>query len=208
MEAESTRLEWLGLTHRTYQRLMVQRMAGAGSPEEVTALQTLAEALEPVKDYNRESTPGEEPTSLKPLNRMVDAVHPESEVSRRFSVNVDQFVAGSCKDGARSARLRAELSGWAENDAPVQSLAQRSFLVKDAAPASSAFSQAAELATAALQRISQGLPFPDSLKKQQLDALKAFEVQAHIAQLTIPTLAAFQKLIEAASQSGACIVTR
>ncbi len=31
MEAESTRLEWLGLTHRTYQRQMVQRMAGSGS---------------------------------------------------------------------------------------------------------------------------------------------------------------------------------
>jgi hexosaminidase len=204
MEAESARLEWLGLTHRTYQRLMVQRMAGFASAGELDALRTLAEALEPVKDYNRESTPGEEPTSLKPLNRMVDTVHPESEVSRRFSVAVDQFIASSCKDSVKAADLRAQLSQWAAVDGHLQSLAQRSVLVQDAAPASVAFSQAAELALTALERISQGLPLPESLKKQQIDALNGFEIQAHKSQLTIPVVAAFQKLIEAASTGGTC----
>jgi hexosaminidase len=204
METESTRLEWLGLTHRGYQRKMVQRMAGSASPDELYALVTLVEALEPVKDYNRESTPGEEPTSLKPLNRAVDAVHPESEVSRRFSVTVDQVVASSCKDGAKVAELRAQLSLWAAIDGHVQPLAQHSPLVEDATPASSAFSQAAELALTALERITQGLPLPEALKKQQIDALNAFEVQAHKSQLTIPSLAAFQKLIEAASTAGTC----
>jgi hexosaminidase len=204
METESTRLEWLGLTHRSYQRKMVQRMAGSASPDELFALLTVMEALEPVKDYNRETTPGEEPTSLKPLNRAVDAVHPESEVSRRFSVTVDQVVASSCKDGAKVAELRAQLSQWAAIDGHVQPLAQHSPLVEDATPASAAFSQAAELALTALERITQGLPLPEALKKQQIDALNAFEVQAHRSQLTLPSLAAFQKLIEAASTAGAC----
>ena len=204
METESTRLEWLGLTHRSYQRKMVQRMAGSASPDELFALLTVMEALEPVKDYNRETTPGEEPTSLKPLNRAVDAVHPESEVSRRFSVTVDQVVASSCKDGAKVAELRAQLSQWAAIDGHVQPLAQHSPLVEDATPASAAFSQAAELALTALERITQGLPLPEALKKQQIDALNAFEVQAHRSQLTLPSLAAFQKLIEAASTAGTC----
>jgi hexosaminidase len=204
MEAESTRLEWLGLTHRTYQRLMIQRMAGFAFAAELNALLILAEVLEPVKDYNRESTPGEEPTSLKPLNRMVDAVHPESEVSRRFSVAVDPFLASACKDSAKAAELRAQLSQWVAVDGHVQPLAQRSVLVQDAAPASAAFSQAAELALTALERISQGLSLPESLKKQQIDALNGFEIQAHKSQLTIPTLAAFQKLIEAAGPGGTC----
>jgi hexosaminidase len=208
MQAESTRLEWLGLTHRTYLRQMVLRMAGASSPSEMEALLTLTEALEPVKDYNRETLAGTEPTSLVPLNRVVDAVHPESEVSRRFSVGVDQFVASSCKDGAKAADLRAQLSQWAESDSRLQPLAQRSSLVTDAVPASAAFSQAAELALTALERISQGLPLPEGLRKQQLDALDAFEVQAHKSQLTIPTLAAFQKLIEAASTGGGCATAK
>lgn len=208
MEAESARLEWLGLTHRTYQRLMVQRMADSASASEIDALLTLVKVLEPVKDYSRESTPGEEPTSLKPLNRVVDAVHPESEVSRRFSVSVDQYVALSCKDGAKGAELSAQLSHWAENDGRLQSLVARSALVKDAAPASTALSQAAELALMALQRASHGLPLPEDIKKQQTDALNAFELQAHKAQLTIPARAAFQKLIEAVGAGGPCAAAK
>ncbi len=208
MEAESTRLEWLGLTQRSYQRKMVERMAGAASPEELDALLTLVEALEPVKDYNRESTPGEEPTSLKPLNRAVDTVHPESEVSRRFSVAVDQFVGSSCKDGTLAAALRAQLATWAGINGHLEPLAEHSPLVGDASPAASAFSQASELALTALERITQGLPLPETLKKQQIDALNSFEVQAHKAQLTIPSLPAFQKLIEAGSVGGVCATGR
>jgi hexosaminidase len=204
MGAESSRLEWLGLTQRSYQLPMVERMAGSAPAAQVDALLALAEALEPVKDYNRESTPGEEPTQLKPLNRMVDAVHPESERSRQFSVAVDEFLASSCKDSAKAAALRAQLTDWAAIDAQVQPLAQKSVLAQNALPASSAFSQAAELALTALDRIGQGLPLPDALKKQQTDALAAFETQAHQSQLTIPTLAAFQKLIEASGSAGAC----
>ncbi len=204
MEAESTRLEWLGLTHRSYQRPMVERMAGPVPAAQVNALYEVAQALEPVKDYNRESTPGEEPTQLKPLNRMVDAVHPESEVSRQFSVAVDQFLAGSCKDAGKAAALRAQLSDWAAIDSQMQPLLQTSALVQDAAPASAAFSQSAELALTALDRIAQGLPLPDSLKKLQTDALASFETQAHKSQLTIPAMPAFQKLIEASATGGVC----
>jgi len=203
MEAESTRLEWLELTHRSYQRPMVQRMAGTAPAAQVNALLALAEALEPVKDYNREVNPAEEPTSLKPLDHIVDAVHPESELSRQFSVAVDQFVASSCKDATKAAALRAQLTEWAAIDGQVQPLAQNSMLVQDALPASAAFSQSAELALIALERIGQGLPLPEALKKQQSDALAAFETQAHKSQLTIPTLSAFQKLIDASGVGGA-----
>jgi len=204
MQAESVRLEWLGLTHRTYQRQMVQRMTGPASAEETAALMTLVETLEPVKDYTREALATEEPTSQTPLVRVVDAVNPESSTSRRFSANVDQFVAGSCKDAALTASLRTQLTQWARNDGSVEGVAQRSSIVEEAAPASAALSQSAELALGALDRIGQALPVPDELKKQQIDALNAFENQAHKSQLTIPARAAFQKLIEAAGNGGAC----
>jgi hexosaminidase len=208
MESESSRLEWLGLTQRSYLRPMVQRMAGSAPETQVAALLALAEALEPVKDYNRETTPGEEATSLNPLNHMVDAVHPESEVSRQFSVAVDQFLAGSCKDPLQAAALRARLLKWAAIDAQVQPLAKDSILVQNALPASAGFSQASELALGALDRIGQGLPLPDSLKKMQVDALALYETQAHKSQLTIPTLAALQKLVEASALGGVCAAAR
>ena len=204
METESTRLEWLGLTHRSYKRLMVQRMAGPASEEEIAALLVLTRALEHVKDYNREFDTGAEPTSQTPLNRVVDAVDPESEVSRKFSMNVDEFLVAACKDGKVAAELRAQLIIWAENDGRLQGLVQRSSLVKEGAPASAALSQSAELALAALERIRQGLPLLDAMKKQQIEALNGFESQAHKSQLTIPARGAFQKLIEAAGQGIGC----
>jgi len=204
MEAESSRLEFLGLTHRTYQRLMVQRMAGAAPVAQFEALFALTKALEPVKDYNRENSPGEEPTSLKPLTRVVDATHPESMVSRRFSLAVDDYVGGSCKDTAKSEEIRARLNEWVGLNAPVQVLAQDSSLVKDAVPAAAALSQSSALSLNALDRIRQGLPLTDDLKKQQVDALNAFETQAHKSQLTLPARAAFQKLVESAGTGGAC----
>jgi len=204
MESESSRLEWLGLTHRSYQRLMVRRMAGSASPDEFAALRNLTEALEPVKDYTREQNAAVEPTSQSPLNRVVDAVQPESEISRRFSEGVEQFLASSCKDAASAAQLRAQLASWAGNNARLQSLADHSSLVKEASPASAALSQAAELALGALDRLRQGLPLPDDEKRTQLDALNVFELQAHKAQLTLPARLAFQKLIEAASSGSAC----
>jgi hexosaminidase len=209
METESVRLELLGLTHRTYQIRMVARMAGANaSAEERAALLSLVQALEFVKDYSREAMATQEPTSQMPLIRVVDAVSPESETSRRFGVTVDQFVAASCKDAGKAAELRRQLTEWAKNDETVQAVAQRSYIVKDAAPASTALSQAAELALSGLDRISQSLPLTDDLKKQQIDALNAFENQAHKSQLTLPARAAFQKLIEAAATSGACVASR
>ena len=204
MEAESKRLEWLGLTHRSHQRKMIQRMAGTAAPSELASLGTLTEALEPVKDYTREENAATEPNSQTPLNRVVDAVQPESEVSRRFSVGVDQFLASSCKDALKAAELRAQLTLWAGNDARLQSLAERSFLVQEARPASSALSQAAELALNALDRLTQGLPLTEDLKKQQIEALRALELQAHKSQLTLPARVAFQRLIEAAASGSAC----
>jgi hypothetical protein len=108
MSVISEWLGWLGLTHRTYQGRMIERMAGAASPEEVGALTSLVEAMEPVKDYSREGM-GAEPTSQTSLNHLVDAVNPESEVSRLFSVEVDEYVASSCKDATAGAELRAQL---------------------------------------------------------------------------------------------------
>ncbi len=207
MEVESTRLEWLGLTHRIYRQRMVQRMAGAGPAEETAALGTLTEALEPVKDYEREADKTE-PSNLTPLNRTIDAVHPESETSRRFSVAVNEFLAGTCKDAAMATRLRKQLTVWAENDGRLQPLGQRSALVGGALPASAALSQAAQLGIEALDRLNQGQSVSDDQKKQALDALNAAELQAHKSQLTIPSRPAIQKLIESGAANGGCAIAK
>jgi hexosaminidase len=204
MDTEATRLEWLGLAHRSFQRTMLQRIAGTWTPSEFDALRALAQALEHQKDYSREASASSPPTSVTPLNRLVDAVYPESDVSRRFSLLVDQFVASGCKDGAPAVEIRAQLAEWATIDDRLQVLAQRSPLVKEAAAASAAFSQAAKIAMEAVEAIQQSAPVSADQKKMQLESLNALEQQAHKSQLTLPELPVFQKLVEAASAGGVC----
>jgi hexosaminidase len=208
LEVEGQRLEWLDLAHRVSQRKMLQRIAGPASPEEFAALTLLAKSLEPVKDYTREETASVQPTSQTPLNRVVDAVHLESETSRRFSVAVEQFVSASCNDAKQASAIREQLTQWAANDERLQPLAQRSSLVKEASPASAALSQAARLALSAFDQMAKGSPLNADQKKQQVDALDAMELQAHKSQLTLPARAAFQQLIEASSAGGACSATK
>ena len=201
LDAEAQRLEWLGLTHRSFQRTMLQRIAGPASPTEFSALLSLAQALEHQKEYTREDSIAVQQTSLSPLNRLVDAVFPESDVSRRFSFLVDQFVASAGKDAALEAQIRTQLVEWNTIDDRLRPLTLRSHLAKDAAPASAAFSQAAQIALAALDAIHRVSPPSDDEKKKQVAALNSLEKQANQSRLTIPELPAFQKLVEAAGNA-------
>jgi len=198
----SSRLEWLGLTHRSVSRHMLQRLAGSASPAEFAALRTLADVLEPVKDYTREQTAPAEPTSATPMNRIVDAVPLESDAGRRFGELVDQFVVASCHDPAAEARLRAQLTAWRDNDAMLQPLAQRSFLVQEVAGRSQDLAALGSAGLAALDAIAKAQPAADSWKAQQLASIDAAKKPK--AQLLLIPAPAVQKLVETAAASGAC----
>jgi hexosaminidase len=207
LDSVSERLEWLGLTHRTYYRKMLQRIAGYGaSPDDFAALKTLSDVVEPVKDYAREQTAPAEPTSLTPMNRVVDAVPLESDAGRHFGELVDKFVGASCRDGETEAQLKARLLLWQDNGAKLQGLAQRSFLVKEVAANSKDLSALGTAGLAALDAVNKGQPISDSWKAQQLAAIE--QIKKPKAQLLMIPAPAIHKLIEAASSSGACAGTK
>ena len=202
LEFIGARLEWLGLAHRSVSRNMLQRLAGSSSPVEFAALRTLADVIEPVKDYTRGQTAPAEPSSATPMNRVVDAVPLESDAGRRFSDLVDQFLAVACHDPAAEARLRAQLMTWRDNDAILQPLAQRSFLVKEVAATSQDLAALGTAGLAALDAIAKGQPAPDSWKAQQFAILE--QVKKPKAQLLLIPAPAVQKLIGAAAAGGGC----
>jgi len=202
----SARLEWLGLTHKTYYRRMLQRIAGPSSPEEFAALRTLADLVEPVKDYTREQTAPAQPTSATPMNRVVDAVPLESDAGRHFGELVDQYLASSCHDAALADRLRAQLSRWRDNDAQLQPLAQRSLLVKEVSARSQDLSALGAAGLAALDAIAKGQPASDSWKSEQLAVIE--QAKKPKAQLLLIPAPSVQKLVEAASAGGACFAAK
>ena len=136
------------------------------------------------------------------LNRVVDAVPLESDTARRFGDLVDRYVASTCHDADVEARLRAQLTLWRDNDARLQPLAQRSFLVKEAAQTSQDLSALAKAGLAALDLIAKGAGAPDSWKAEQTAAIQ--QIQKPKAQLLLMPAGAVQKLVDAAGAGGGC----
>jgi hexosaminidase len=198
----SARLEWLGLAHRSYYPKMLQRIAGPASPEKFAALKTLADVVEPVKDYTREQTATVEPTSHTPLNRIVDAIPLESDASRHFSELVDRFLGPSCLDASTAAELRRQLTSWSQNDVAFSLLAQESFLAKEAVATSRDLSAVGNAGLAALDAITSSKPLASD-QQWQLNSILT-EAGKPKTQLVLTPVPAVKKLVDGASQPGAC----
>jgi hexosaminidase len=206
MHVLSAQLEWLGLTHQHNYLRALHRIAGAASSEEFNALKTLADVVEPVKDYTREQTATEPATSDMPLNRVVDAIPLESRTGREFSELVDKYLATSCHDAPLAAQLRAQLILWRDNDVKLQPLEQRSFLVKEVAGTSQDLAALASAGLAALDALEHGGNADEAWKAQQGAVVQ--QAQKPKGQLLLMPAPAVQKLIDAASIGGACAAPR
>ncbi|MGA9978358.1 MAG: family 20 glycosylhydrolase [Candidatus Sulfotelmatobacter sp.] len=196
LNAVSLRLEWLGLTHRSARTLMLQRMAGT---ENISALRVLADVVEPVKDYNRWDDAKGPIDFHAPLNRMIDAVYPESDVARNFGNLVQTFVQSGNKDQATEAQIRAYLTTWRDNDAKLHALLDREFLLQEVAPLSADLSALGAAGLQALDYLDKSQPVPDSWKTQQLAVVESAKKRQ--ADLLLMVAAPVQQLIEGGANS-------
>lgn len=198
LEATSRWLDWLGLTHNTYYEPMLRRIAGSN---EIAPLRELADVVEPVKDYTREETAPETPTSLVPLDRLVDAVHPESRAAREFSRMIDELIAGHASDAERQS-IRMLLLSWQDNQARLQPLESQSFLTKEIVPLSQNLSMAAAAGLQALDYMDRREQPPAAWEPEQLLLLKQAEEPK--AQLLLMVAPPIKRLVEfAAGQRNA-----
>ena len=151
----SPQLETLGLRHRRAPALLLRQMAGAAS---VLPLRTLAEVIEPVKEYKRHFQ-GYDYTTTSVLNRLVDAAPAESEVARQFAVLVDSVVAFKPTSPnwlpaslRQLARLQTQAMRWQANDILFQPLLAANPSLTEYGPLST---RLAAVATVMLERLTQ-----------------------------------------------------
>ena len=203
MREMAWRLESLGLTHDSSYGLMLQRIAGS---YDVSPLRTLADVAEPIKEYAREE-PGQPPlTSQIPLNRLVDAVQPESEAAQRFSTEVESFVAGHCRDSASETVLANTLSLWRNNHAALQPMLNNSFLLEGVEPISKDLSELGAAGLEAMNYISRFELPPHAWTAERL-ALVEQSKKPH-GQLLLMIGPTVRRLIDAASSGGSCQLTK
>jgi len=201
MAAVSAQLEQLGLTHRSSSEVMLARIAGT---DDIAALEMLAEAVQPASIQIREAEAekaGGIQTSDVPLNRMVDAVAPESETARKFSFAVDQFIASKFQDATTESYIRQTLTKWRDNDTALQPLLQNSFLLKEVAPVSQNLASLGAAGLQALDYIDARKAAPNEWKVQQLAMIQ--QAGKPTADLLLAVAPAVQKLVEASSTPAA-----
>ncbi len=189
LQAASGYLASAGLLHQEQYRFMLERLAGG---KEIEPLRALADVLEPVKRYARPKSRQYETST--PLNRLVDAVRPESDAGRTFSAMTQRFLSqpDSVSEGAG---LREQLVVWQDNDQRLKPLLERNPLLQEAVPLSRNLSAVAATGLEALRYLTAGGRAPAAWRDQQLAFLK--EAQRPQAELLNTIAPSVQKLVEA-----------
>src|SRR3984885_9296495 len=194
MAAVSAQLEQLGLTHRSVSVKMLARLAGT---DDIAALEVLARTAQPagvsIRETEAEKAGGIQ-TSDVPLNRMVDAISPESEEARKFSAAVDQFVASKFQDRAAESYLRGKLTQGRDNDSALQPLLQNSFLLKEVVRVSQNLALLGAAGLQALDYIDARKAAPSEWRAQQVAMIQ--QAAKPTADLVLAVAPALQKLVE------------
>jgi hexosaminidase len=187
-------LTWLGLTHQSYYDVMLRRIIGS---DNIQPLRTLADVLEPPKGYERHSI--DKLNTDSPFNRLVDALHPESDTARSFSQLVDHILANTATP-AEKAQARALLIRWRDNDAKLQPALEDSFLAKELAPVSQSVSKLAIVGLEALDALDSGTATQVVSAKLTLTAVQ--QPKKPTASVTIMIVNPIQRLVNAAKPAN------
>ncbi len=203
LEEVSWRLGWLGLNgmskYESNYVAMLHRLAGS---HDIGALRVLADVVEPTKDYTRTEVFPQPPVKSTALNRLADAARPESTVARQFAELVDIYLQSGYKDSAAEAQIRASLVKWHDNDANLQPVLDRSFLLAEDKPLSGDLAALAAAGLQALDSIDKNQPLPDAWRTEQLAVVdRSMKPRANLLVMVAPSI---QKLIETAASSHCC----
>jgi len=191
MAVVSQKLEYYGLEHRSSTRLMLERMSGGEVPR---PLEVLAEVVQPPQGYGRARL--RKYRTFTPLNRLADAVPPESETARRFSGLVSLIVKGTATpDEWQEVQDWLEL--WRDNDAKLEPYLGHSDLTAELVPVSQGLSQVAAVGLQALEDLkSHRLAGQDAVAKDMVVVEAAKKPQAAVLDMAAP---AVQMLVMAAA---------
>jgi len=185
----SLKLDSYGLKHNSFELAMLQRMSGKADPK---YLQILASAVQPPQGYDREGL--HEYSTLSPLNRLVDAVPPESEKARKFN-QLAQLIAAGKASPEQWQRAQDWLMQWRDNDARLQPTLGNSELTEELIPLSRSVSQVAALGLQALDDLKNHRTASEEQTEKNLQMLKEAEKpQAVLVDKVAPSV---QLLIEA-----------
>jgi len=162
LDALSISLERLKLLHNANSREMLDHIDGK-TPRQL--FETLYAVVEPVKGYEREKTQAY--STETPLNRLVDAVSPESNAGRELNILAQQAI----QDPSSRLELRNWFKKWRDNDAKLQPFLSSSSSLQELLPLSHDLSILGSTGLEVLDNIEAGSRVAADKRTQQLAAI-------------------------------------
>jgi hexosaminidase len=192
LEYASRELDSVGVRHQANPAEMLQRMAG---DESRTQLQMLAQLLTPTSLSVRRKI--QRYSSLMPLNRMVDAVLPESDAARRFAGLIDRTLGSQPGIPDALQPIRKQLAAWRDNAVAIRPTLEQSFLLKETIPVSETVADLCAKGLEALDHIETGVGPGEAWKEEAASLIARAEKPQ--AEMLIAIVAPVKKLLEIAA---------
>ena len=165
----SSKLKYYGLNSQADVNVMLQRMSGDPDP---VPLKVFAAVMQPPVGYKRyDLEDGPNYTTFTPLNRLVDAVHPESETARQFN-DLAKLIASGKATPEQWRQARESLKLWRDNDAKLQPMLVQSNITEELVPLSHGLNQVAVIGLQALDDLENNRAMDANTRSQSLAALK------------------------------------
>jgi len=148
-------------------------------------LKILAAVVQPAKGWGCAGGPN---NSFTPLNRLINAVPPESVTAREFNDIARQMIAGNATQ-ADWQQAERWLVQWRDNDAQLEPTLRHSNLTADLAPLSRNLNQAATIGIEVLSDLRENRAMTADRRKQALQSLKNLEQpQAGLKDMVAPSV--------------------
>ncbi|MDZ7341496.1 MAG: family 20 glycosylhydrolase [candidate division KSB1 bacterium] len=151
LERISFHLEKLGLQHEKNYEMMLRRLT---NNTDITALKTLVDVIEPVKNYNRPAQ--RKHTSFSPLTRVVDAARPDAPMAREFRWRIERLLSSAEHAAGELTTIREQLLIWKNNHAALLTTIRMSPMLKEITTLSEDLSIVAGIGLEALGYLMNG----------------------------------------------------
>jgi hexosaminidase len=190
----SQQLNNYGLEHNSSYPAMLSRMTGEPDP---LPLRVFGDVMQPPRLYAREELRSYD--AFTPLNRLVDAIPPESDTARQFLDMVNRIVAGKATSEDWE-QAQEWLVLWRDNDTQLQPLVARSELTQELAPVSTSLNRVSQAGLDAIGYLREHKSAPADWRARELTFLKTAEKpQAVLLDMIAPAVA---KLVQATTGSS------
>src|SRR5829696_296731 len=189
----SLQLEELGLTHKRNQEMMLRRLV---RNEDIGPLKTLVSVIEPVKEYRRYQQRPQ--TMLSPLTGAVDAATADSEVARKFSWMVNEFLNDAPRFQLYRTELGQMLADWQTSGASLEPVIDRSPALKEIKPLAQNLSHLGETGLEAISYLKFGIPPPREWRETSL--AKVDEAAKPYGALEFVVIGSVKQLVNAAAE--------